>query len=225
MSNRIGYEVIGSASSSLLSAARNEESRRINKEVLLERLWWSSHLVYDESIAINSHKFVYIPDEGKHYRLIGDLRRNLEPKSLNTQAFMLLLEIQERWQKHMSDAQVISDNVFLAVTSLYRSPDLQDKISSTSYLASKGVSSHSAGAAIDFDPNGYFVGEARKSIQYKSDMFKRIYTDCLANILMELESEKACHVIWEKGIEIEFDNVIRYNAVYHVCVSPDFSRK
>lgn len=222
MPGQIGYEVIGQADTNLLQHLREEESRKINEEVLVEREWWEPRILHDENVALAEGRLMVVPDEGNHFRLIGPLRRKEEPNLLNPQAYHLLLVIQDRWLAAMSSESVSARYVRLSITSLFRSLELQKQVMQETYLASRGISAHNAGAAMDFDPNGYFSGSDRKSVQAGSEDFCDIYPLVLEQVLQELVDEGSCHVIWEKGIKVEGDLVIRYTACYHVCVSPDF---
>jgi len=213
---------VGPADNELLQSLREAENVRINQEILIEREWWGLKVLINEDDALANGLLVIVPDEGRFFRLIGRLRHREEPKTLNPLAYQLLLEIQEQWIKIMNKSGEAIEDVYLSIISLYRSQEFQMRIMHDTYLASNGISAHCAGAAIDFDPNGYYLGLNRKSIQSGSTDFRSIYTLVLKQILEKLVSEGACHVIWEKGIKIEGDVVIRYKACYHICVSPSY---
>ena len=132
------------------------------------------------------------------------------------------MEIQSRWQKAMQVQSEDVASVYLAVVSLYRSLELQEQERLKNPLASQGFSSHTAGVAIDFDPNGYYWGEARDKMQSNMTGYRDIYSLTLMKVLESLVNEGACHVIWEKGFRIEDELLISYTACYHVCVSPNF---
>lgn len=142
MPNQIGYEVIGQADHELLQRLREEESTRINQEVVVEREWWGSSVLQDESEALADGRLLVVPDEGRHFRLISRLRKHEEPNLLNPLAYRLLLGIQERWVEAMEKGEEAFENVYLSLISLYRSPELQKKVIQETYLASQGISAH-----------------------------------------------------------------------------------
>lgn len=225
MPKRIGYEVVGNADTELLHELQQEESVRINLEAMIEQKWWSSKVIPDEIEALANSELIVVPEAEANYSLRWKLIQNQEPRTIRPQAYRLLLEIQSRWQKVMlGQCEDITD-VYLAIVSLYRSSELQEKLRAETHMASKGVSSHSAGAAIDFDPNGYYITDGRNPMQANMIGYRNVYSIALAEVLEELVSEGVCHVIWEKGIKIENGMIVKYTACYHVCVSPEFGKE
>lgn len=223
MPKRIEYEVIGIADEVHLQKLRDEESARINNLVVgFDQLWWSSKVIQDESAALLDGTLMNVPDVGENYGLRWGLIQNQEPKTIRPRAFLLLLEIQTRWQQLMQAQNEDLTHICFAVISLYRSLELQERERQGNPLASQGFSAHTAGAAIDLDPNGYYIGEGRDKMQANMEGYREIYSITLMNVLKRLVDEGACQVIWEKSLRIEDELLIRYTACYHVCVSPNF---
>jgi hypothetical protein len=119
--------------------------------------------------------------------------------------------------------KVIGNNLdskcFLSVASLYRSHEDQEKMRQMTSKATMGVSPHTSGVVVDFDPSGYFIGDDRKSVNSKSAEFDRRYMDVLRETLMEFERNGYIHVIYEKDYRNEGDRVVEYDACYHVCLA------
>ena len=86
--------------------------------------------------------------------------------------------------------------------------------------ATDGVSPHQAGAAIDFDPNGYYSGFERSSVNRNSPNFDQRYIDSLGKVLDELQGNGFCHLIRERRFKEDEDGVKGYDSCWHVCVSP-----
>lgn len=221
MSTKMDQRIIGPEDIDLLKQLTEAETRRINQAVSVESEWWSDYIIHDESKALNDGSLIRLPDEGDNFRLIGDLRGEVEPRSITPQAYSFLKYVVANWAKRIGND---SENVWLAVMSLYRSLEQQKKEALTNPLASRGFSSHTAGKAIDFDPNGYYFGEDRKSIQTGNPnvTFNPIYRDTLVNVLRECETEGLCHIIFEKRYRVEENHIVEYTACIHVCVSPEY---
>lgn len=222
MDKRAGFKVIGEGSEADLDKMRQRESELINNQVRVERDWWEDRIIPDEILAIKEGTLLPVPGYGAHYMTIARIRLGIEPKSLNLLAYGLLSKIQREWAISMKARGIPVKRKYLAVTSLYRSLDMQKSLAATSYLASKGFSAHNSGAAIDFDPNGYYSGAGRLSVQSNKAGYVRMYTEVLLEVLNRLVQLGDCHLIVERGIKIEGNRIVMYDACYHVCVSPNF---
>lgn len=222
MSERSEFEVIGKADRKLLLKLRQQESERINQEVFVERMWWKDHVISDESIAVSDGSLIKVPDFGKNYGLRWSLITSQEPNTIRPQAYRLLLEIQSRWQDAMEKYGENIADIYISVISLYRSLELQEKERLQNPLASQAMSAHTAGVAIDFDPNGYYWGDGRDTMQAHMVGYRNIYSVALRQVLERLVTEGACHLILEKSYKIEGELLVQYTGCYHVCVSPKF---
>jgi hypothetical protein len=204
-----------------LDNLRVVESDRIQIEVIPEKIWWGEHVVDDPSSPL----LVNFPDEMEHFKLIGVLRGGKEPKLAREMAIGLVKEIDKRWQQKTEVMNVSGENILLAITSLYRTREMQDRLMVSSPLAARGYSSHLAGVAIDLDHNGYYIkqGDERIPVNSKSAFFNPVFTQILKEVILELEKEGACHVIVEKGYRLRDSGEIEeYEACFHVVASPDF---
>lgn len=216
----MGYEVVRKSEKFNLDTLKEQENERIQEAVIIERDWWAPYAITDEREAIASGRLIELRDEGPNFRLIGPIRRGEEPRSLNLRAFNLFFEIQDRWRETFAAKSRSSANIRLSVASLYRNGKFQERLHKTTHLASQGFSAHTAGAAIDFDPNGYFLGTDRLPVATKSRRYSAVYTLTLRSVLERLVEESRCHVVWEYGFEKKSGNIIKYVACVHVCATP-----
>lgn len=205
-----------------LSKLRAQELKRIKKGVEIEKDWWSDKTIEDP----NSTLLANLPDEFDSFRLIFLLRNGNEPRSVRKEILDLLGEINNRWREKMKEKGIPYQDVLLSITSAYRTRELQDKLANNSQLAAKGFSAHLAGAAIDFDPKGYYVRteDKIKPINPRSESYDPRYTETLKEVLLKLQEESLSHVIIEYGFRINDNNEIeKYEACYHVAVSPNYT--
>lgn len=202
----------------LIEALRQAEHDRIEKEVLIEREWWAGEAINDPLAAIESGFLVKVPDEGLGYRLIGSLRRGEESPYLIPDALEMLSTIARKWHEKIESAGLDS-NCYLSITSLFRSHEEQEKTRKETYRATKGVSPHTSGVVVDFDPRGYFLGESRNSINWLSDDFDKRYIQYLKETLDEFEGSGYVHVINEKNYDLHGDKVVEFDTCYHVCLA------
>lgn len=205
---------------SLLGQLRAQELERIEESLGIERDWWGNKIIKDP----NSNLLVNLPDEFGSFRLIFLLRNGNEPRGVRKEVLDLLDEINNRWRGKMEEKRIPYQDVLLSITSAYRTKELQDKLADNSQLAARGFSTHLAGAAIDFDPKGYYVkkGNERKPINPRSESYDPRYTETLKEVLLKLQEENLCHVIIEYGFRINDDGEIeKYEACYHVATSPN----
>jgi hypothetical protein len=198
---------------------RKDERLRVYRESERELEWWGDRLLVNVPEALREGALREVPSEGTGFRLIMTLKNNREPKLLNPQALSLLELIGQKWRDKLTNTS-IHDDVFLSVTSLYRSRDLQRQLLRRKANAFS-KSSHQAGAAIDFDPNGYYEGSKRVSVKRGDKIFNERHISALKETLEQLENEGKCRVIWEKGFKIVGETVVEYDSCYHVCVKPD----
>ncbi len=217
----MNYEILSPSEAALgLEKCRQQESQRIKAAVTIELEWWKEKIITDPVTALTTGELIALPDEGKNYRLIGNLRKNEEPRTVRPETARLLDLIQDRWIQETESLGLTTTNVFLSVTSLYRSFDLQHDLNRFSQLSARGISAHQAGAVIDFDPMGYYQGINRKSVTaYYSDFDIR-YIQALQSTLDQLENENYCHVLKEKWFQQDGHSIIKFDACYHVCLNP-----
>ena len=203
-----------------LKELRAEELRRIENHVAVEQAWWSNHIIENEQQAISNGLLYEVADQGNGYYLTGQLRRRDHPNTLSANAIRLLEEIGEWWSRYIGVSK--TERLFLSVSSLYRSPELQRQLVANSYLATRGVSSHCSGNAIDFDPNGYYkaLGSLKNPVNSRSQDFNSKAAYFLRVVLYFLQSQGKCNVIMEKKFYLHEGAIISYHACYHVCVSP-----
>jgi hypothetical protein len=196
------------------------ESERIQEEAVPERAWWSNKIIEDQY----SPFLVKLQDEFDSFKLIRLLRTGKEPRVARQESLNLLKEIDQRWKARLDEKGVPHDDVLLAITSAYRTRELQDQLIATSGLAARGYSAHCAGAAVDFDPNGYYVkqGDDRKAVCSRTESYNPQFTSTLREVVLELQQEGSCHLVLEKGYRIKNTEVEEYEACYHVAVAPDF---
>lgn len=201
-----------------LDGLRKDERLRVQEKCRDELSWWEDRLIEDVPEALQKGILKEVPQEGTRYRLIMTLRNNKEPKLLNSQALDLLGLVGQKWKDKLINIPT-HDVIFLSVTSLYRSRKLQEELLRNGANASTR-SAHQAGAAIDFDPNGYYKGSERVSVKRGDGIFDERYILILKEVLEELEKEGKCQVIWEKSYKVVDEAVLEYDSCYHVCAKP-----
>ncbi len=203
------------------SQLQANESARVQDQVLLESYRWKDEIILDLPDALKTGLFIELPDEDPelNYRLIGVLRRNEEPRAVRKSAYELFMQIMLMWKQQTHRSSEPSDNIFLPVTSLYRTEEIQQKLRQTSPFAAIGWSAHFAGAAIDIDPAGYYRGN--EPINSKHPSFTSDYIHALIKILSEFEEEGRCHVIYETRYKSGSDGVFGTLACIHICSYPD----
>lgn len=216
-----GFVPLGDGDEALLAVYKKAESESIQREVILERQWWSDAVMFTLNDAIHSHILKEVPIEGHNYRLVGKLRSNEEPRLARSETIILLATIEDMWRERLTRAGLPYNTVYLSVTSLYRDEALQQRLRQETHMASLGLSAHGAGAAIDFDPRGYYFGDNRIPINYRHPLFNQQYTESLAIVLEELASKDTCHLIYEHGFKLAENQVSKYTACLHVCVNPN----
>ncbi len=224
MNTSVGYRLIGLGNNDTLQNLKSIESDRINTLIWQESVWYEKSVIRSEIDALNKGVLIEVSDDGDRYRLIWTLRTRTQPKSLTPKAFILLLELLNIWYESLKNYDGI-DNIYLSISSLYRTLDLQSELSKTTHMASTGFSSHTTGMAFDIHARGYYSGYDRHSVVALSEEFDPLYINVIKAILENAEKQGLCHVIVEKGYRLEIDTVIEYDACYHVCVSPDFLTK
>ncbi len=198
-----------------------KELDRVRALAQIELDWWKDNIISDPVKALAKGDLVEVPTEGESYGMIRALREDDEPRFLNPQALNMLNVIQIEWSKRIK-ASGLQPDVVLSISSLYRSEELQQKLINQGENAAE-VSSHQAGAAIDFDPTGYYKGKERKPVSSRLDNgYDPKYTEILRDILQELHEQGRINFIHEYKIENINGEVGKRLACYHVCVSPDF---
>lgn len=180
----------------------------IQQKALFEEQLWKDQVIDDSEKALAKGKLVPVPDFGEHYRLIGSLRRGEEPKLARPAVVEMLQEIQERWQEMAASAGLATAGIRLSISSLYRDQALQEKLKSLTTRAAWGISAHRAGAAVDFDPRGYFLGPEFKPVNCQSENYIPGYTQALREVLEQMEQQQKCDFIDEMRV------------CYHVCAIP-----
>jgi hypothetical protein len=197
---------------------QKEERLRILRKSENELQWWGDRLLVNAPEALQKGTLREVPSEGAGFRLIMTLRNNRESKLLNPQARDLLELIGQKWKGKSTN--ISHDDVFLSVTSLYRPRDLQRQLLRKRANAFS-KSSHQAGAAIDFDPNGYYEGIKRVPVKRGDKIFNEKYMSALEEVLEQLENEGKCQVIREKSFKVIGGKIVEYDSCYHVCVKPN----
>ncbi len=210
---------------SLIDQLKETERQKISAATAVERQWWIQHIITDTNQAMKEGILTIVPNQGENYRLIGLISNGQEPNLARPEVVQLLNLIQSRWQTTTRKAQLDTSDIFLSVTSLYRDQDLQTKLQQQTSLATTEASSHQAGAAIDFDPNGYYQGTELRPINHKSKDFNPALNQALKQVLRELKKEGVCNFVIEKNFRTSTDTVTNqieeYEACYHVCVRPE----
>lgn len=179
----------------------------IQEKALREEQLWKNQTIDNPEKALAEGILVSIPDNGEHYRLIGPLRRGVEPRLVRSEAQEMLQEIQDHWQVIASGRGLDATNVRLSISSLYRDDALQQELRRSTDRVVRGISAHQAGAAIDFDPRGYFLGSEFKPVNYQSENYIPGYTQALREVLEQMEQQQKCDFI-DEGV------------CYHVCALP-----
>ncbi len=208
-----GYAMHYPASENALLSLQEEERERIEDLVTKEESLWSSRVIDDESRGLELGELNVVPDEGENWSLIRRLKIRLEPKSCNKDALALLAKIDS-----MLDVYSTGPRVKFSVTSLYRSPILQKILVEMSPLSSRGFSSHTAGAAIDFDPNGYYENGAARGRTHPA--YDPGMTSKLEQVLNDLEKIGVCTLIRERKHVLSPEGMYSYVACWHVCSVP-----
>lgn len=207
-----------------LQAKTDSEKKRQGEEIKIENSWWQNILIFNEDEALNDGRLVDVSLNNPYYYLIGPIRRGEEPKSLTPTTLSLLNKIGSFWNQKIKDKIPGDETIRLSVSSLFRTIEsLQERIRLG--LAVANIGPHQAGTAIDFDPNGYYVGDGRKAINRSKSEFNESYIDALKDVLVDLENKRDCHVIWEKGYKIKDNQVVEYDACWHVCLNPNFKNE
>jgi len=201
------------------------ELSRIEREVVVERAWWGGRVVAEEEAVLGSGELVEVPIEGYGFRLIGRLRKGEEPRWLRPEAYKLLLDLACGWRRELDVEEGGWLDVFLSVTSLYRSSELQARLVLQNTRATRGLSAHGAGAAFDIDLRGYYVGECRQPVNCYSEGYNPRYMELLRVKIRELEDSGRCHAICELGCKGDDQFLSVYPVCYHVCVSPVASKQ
>src|SRR5260221_3049209 len=165
--------VISTSINEGLARYRENELLRVRNKAKIELDWWGNSIINGQQ-----QDFVTVPKEGRGFRLTSPLRNDHEPRLLCIEAMNLLVLVSQRWINDLRNNHVDSTDVFLSVSSLYRSSELQGQLVQQGANAAK-ISSHQAGAAIDFDPSGYYQGADCKSIGIHSGNFHHRYIRAL----------------------------------------------
>lgn len=214
-----GVVVVHDKSQELLELLQRE-SERIQGEVGIEKEWWLDKQISDPIKEREIGTLQVVEDESSNTRLIGSLRFEKEPKVARKEVVELIGIIEKKWQEKARELGLDIEDIFLSISSLYRDPKLQDALKQSTHLSSKGFSSHTAGAAVDFDPRGYYKGPERTPINPNNPKYNARYTAVLKEVLYSLQAEGMCHLIIEHGYRLESDEVKEYEACYHVCAKP-----
>lgn len=193
----------------VLEELRKIERQRVNKIVQEKELpFWREEIENTKPEELSE-----VPEIGTGYRLIYRLRNKERYPLLRKDAVDILELIGIRWQEQYGD------KILLSVTSLYRTKEEQKKLIEEGKIAAD-ISTHQAGAAIDFDPNGYYEKEENgeiKPISSKDIPFDSDFPQKLLGILLELEKEGFCNVIVEKNYREKDGKIEEYISCYHVC--------
>ncbi|BCX14668.1 MAG: hypothetical protein KatS3mg088_351 [Patescibacteria group bacterium] len=192
----------------ILEELRKTERLRVNRIVEEKELpFWREEIENTKPEELSE-----VPEIGTGYRLIYRLRNKERYPLLRKEAIDTLELIDKRWQEQYGD------KILLSVTSLYRTKEEQKRLIEEGKIAAD-ISTHQAGAAIDFDPNGYYYkknGEI-KPISSKDISFYSDFPQKLLEILLELEKEGFCNVIVEKNYREKDGKIEEYTSCYHVC--------
>jgi hypothetical protein len=206
----------------------NQERMRIYEATTIERSWWpieAKYLTREQAlVALERHQLIEVPREGDGWRLIGRLNGSEtgEPVWLREEAFKLLLLIFDTWSVGIREKD---QRVQLAVTSLYRSKDDQEKIAEAvgGYRAVYALdSSHLAGAAFDVSLRSYYLardGDKPVSVSTWSEtssLFDPSLIQVFIGIVMQIQQRGLCNLVIEKSINSEGST----DSVAHVCVNP-----
>lgn len=209
---------------------REKERERIIEVTAIERLWWTIEKKYinsEEALkAVSRDEMVVMPRYGNGYRLISilDGKEGNESNLIRKVVFYFISEVFSTWHSRLLEED---KNIYLAITSLYRSLADQIKInkSSDSYRSTDGtMSSHIAGASFDVSMRSYYCYEDNQWKPIRSwqsgekELFRKQPIQLFLEILDFQEAKNNCNVVIEKDISESgaFDSVI------HVCVNPDY---
>jgi hypothetical protein len=155
---------------------------------------------------------------------VGRIARREESRLLLPEAHSLLKNMALSWKEVCAELGLETNEKYLSITSLYRDFTSQQLLRETTYSATNGTSSHSAGAAIDIDPNGYYSGSERKPTRAldKDSNFNKNYMFALLGVLGDYQAQGRCNVIVEYGFKEIENEVYKYDRCYHVCLNPNF---
>jgi len=203
-----------------LKTRQKQERERIDRATRIEREWWQTKIVLHDKEA--KEQLIPVPDQGRHYRLIGPIRRREEPNLARPETIDFLRLVQEQWQSKLKEQGLPIENIWFAITSLYRNQEFQNYLTETHPRAPEGLSAHQAGVAIDFDAGGYWQGETIQPVNQSHPHFDPRYLQILEQTLEKLAKARKCNFVPEKGYRLNDENKIEeYTACYHVCLNPN----
>lgn len=174
--------------------------------------WWKNQ----------PQSLIKLTDTGDSYRLIYTLRSEKEPKEARPEVLVAIEEVGERWRGKLEETGIESSNLFISVTSLSRSQELQEEIKIKSVNAND-TSSHLFGAAVDIDPNGFYLLENDSFIPINSSNHPNIETlrRVLFKTLIEMEKEGLISFIPE--FEPRENNKSTLSC-FHICPNPNIEK-
>ncbi|MEK7497667.1 MAG: DUF5715 family protein [Patescibacteria group bacterium] len=207
-----------------LEQKQSAEWLRIRNKASVEGEWWGGKFqIHNIESALNNGQLMEVPGEklfgSLGFRLIGNVRNGKESNLLRPNAYSLLQMIVLEWSRKV--VNVSSDEVLLSVSSLFRTQEEQGELFKLRTNAAE-ISAHTAGAAMDFDPNGYFQEQKRTPVNRKKSEFKSVYIEELRKVLERFEAAGFCNVIFERGLYVFQGEVLERESCIHVCVSPEF---
>jgi len=165
---------------------------------------------------------IQIPDTGNSYRLIYTLRSEKEPKEARAEILIAIEEAGRMWREKLEEKGIKADNLFISITSLLRSQELQEEIKRKSVNAND-TSSHLFGAAADIDPNGFYLLEDDSFIPINNSNYPNIETlrRALFKTLIEMEKEGLISFIPEYEPREGDKSTL---SCFHICPNPDIEK-
>lgn len=201
--------------------ASAEEKERVKNLSEIERKWWKNYSAYEtaDDILKDVEKGVLAKIESdKNFKLImrfGNSELKDWQPYLHKDTAYLLKKIGEKWRGKIKQAN-LSDEILLAVTSLIRTVEYQEKLIKKGALAMPD-SSHTKGQSFDIDGCGYYendnVVNPRQTANYY-DIYNPLIMRALKETLEEMKKENYLNYV------LEYENT--NNQCFHITRNPDY---
>ncbi len=197
-----------------LGAATKFLKRDLIKRTQRERDWWFTK-------ELNQKELVSFPEVGEGFRLIFLLREGKEPKLALPSVLDVTTKISKKWREKISDFVLNPEDWYLSVTSLYRDQQLQNKLGKKTPNALT-KSTHHYGAAVDFDPNGFYLKQNKGFIPINQATNPNLFDEKLTSLLYETISGFNPEMINFVPEVSSVNEDIKKWSCFHVCVSPEY---